>query len=98
MEQVVWWVQTLKRYISFALSTEVITEIQEIALFHTNASFFGFPDMVQKGGHVTPMTLPWICPVPISYSSMSREVISVKGMPVQTNQWQSMDSWPLINV
>ena len=51
-----------------------------------------------EGGHVTPMTLPWICPVPISYSSMSREVVSIKGMPVQTNQWHSMDSRALINV
>ena len=33
-----------------------------MSLFSYQYIIFGFPDMVQKGGHLTPMTLPWIYP------------------------------------
>ena len=31
------------------------------SIFSYQYIIFGFPDMVLKGGHLTPMTLPWIC-------------------------------------
>ena len=58
MEQGVWWVQILKGvhvlFLSYK-STEMTTQTH---YFHTNTSFFGFPDMVLKGESFDPYDPP----------------------------------------